>query len=56
MLRKFLIGFAGAIAVGLLVLYALSIWMFGRRQRPAIVTPRAGQVVRLSQARSARLS
>lgn len=55
MLRKFFIGFAGAIAVGLLVLYALSIWIFGRRQRPAMVNPREGQVVSLSHARSMRL-
>jgi hypothetical protein len=56
MFRKLLIGFAGAIAVCLLVLYALSIWMFGRRQRPAMTSPGAGQVVSLSHARSARSS
>lgn len=56
MLRKSLIGFAGAIAVGLLVLYALWIWMFRRRQSVTISKPRGGQVVHLSHARSARQS
>jgi hypothetical protein len=52
MFRKLLIALAGAVAFGLLGLYALSIWIFARRQQPAISKPKGGLVIQFPPTRT----
>jgi hypothetical protein len=52
MFKKLLIALAGTIAFGVLGLYALLIWIFARRQRPAISKPKGGLVIQFPQART----
>jgi len=56
MLRKILIGIAAAVVVAVLSLYALCIWIFGRRQPALVATRKDGEVIDLLEARAMRLS